>query len=182
MHSTKGARSHEALQIRIDRAIVSGDRIEARLRAPPGLRGLAGEQRLLERLLDRIKNLRLRFRQVAGEIAQERSLAETPFIAVEDDAGGGRRRREGLGQRRVVLACIRRPRRHIDKGRDIGMHTRLGDDHPGEGMPDQNRRAILPRQHALGRGDRFRQRRQWVLHGRGIKPRRLQARDHLRPA
>src|SRR5580700_1629733 len=48
-------------------------------------------------LLDRIEDLRLRFRQVAREIAQERSLAETSFIAVEDNPGGRRWRRGGGG-------------------------------------------------------------------------------------
>ena len=62
------------------------------------------------------------------------------------------------------------------------MHAGFGDDHAGEGMADQNRRAILPRQHALGRSDRFRQRRQRILHGRGVEPRRLQSRNHLGPA
>ena len=41
-------------------------------------------------------------------------------------------------------------------------------------MPDQNRRTILSRQHAFGRGYGFRQRRQRVLHGCSIEPRCLQ--------
>jgi hypothetical protein len=40
----------------------------------------------LERLLDRVENLRLRFWQVAGEIVQECGLAQVSFIAVEDDS------------------------------------------------------------------------------------------------
>ena len=78
-------------------------------------------------LLDRIEDLRLRFRQVAREI-EERSLAETSFIAVEDNPGGRRWRRKCLGQCCVILARIRRPRRHIDQRRDIRMHTGFGDD------------------------------------------------------
>ena len=62
------------------------------------------------------------------------------------------------------------------------MHAGLRDDHSGEGVTDQDGRAILSRQHALGRSDRLRQYRQRVLDGRGIEPRRLQSRDHLRPA
>src|SRR5258707_8961453 len=54
--------------------------------------------------LDRIEDLRLPFRQVAREIAQERSLAETSFIAVEDNPGGRRWRRKWFCQRRVVLS------------------------------------------------------------------------------
>jgi hypothetical protein len=52
-------------------------------------------------------------------------------------------------QRDAVEECT-------DKRRDIGMHARLGDDHSGKGMPDQNRRAILPNQDSPRRGDRFR--------------------------
>ena len=79
-------------------------------------------------LLDRIEDLRLRFRQVAREIAQERSLAETSFIAVEDNPGGRRWRRECFCQRRVVLSRVRRARRYIDQRGDIRMHTGFGDD------------------------------------------------------
>src|ERR1700730_11013279 len=79
-------------------------------------------------LLDRIEDLRLRFRQVAREIAQERSLAETSLIAVEDNPGGRRWRRQCFCPRRVVLSRVRRARRHIDKRRDIRMHTGFGDD------------------------------------------------------
>src|ERR1700676_1331290 len=79
-------------------------------------------------LLDRIEDLRLRFRQVAREIAQERSLAETSLIAVEDNPGGRRWRRKCFCQRRVVLSSARRARRHIDQRRDIRMHTGFGDD------------------------------------------------------
>src|ERR1700674_2909108 len=81
---------HEALEIRVDRPIFGGDRIETRLRTPRRLRGLAGEQRLIKRLLDSVKYLRLRFRQVAREVTKEGCLGEASFIAVEDDTGGGR--------------------------------------------------------------------------------------------
>src|SRR5258707_12477608 len=62
------------------------------------------------------------------------------------------------------------------------MHTGLCHDHSGEGMPNEDRRTILSRQHALGRGYRFRQRCQWVLHGCGIEPRCLQSCNPLGPA
>jgi len=35
------------------------------------------------------------------------------------------------------------------------MHAGFGDDHPGKGMTDQNCRAVLPREHALGRSHRL---------------------------
>ena len=144
------ALGHEAFEIGIDRPVFRRNGIETRLRPPGRMRRLAREQSLVERLLDRIEDLRLRFRQVAREVAQERSLAETSFIAVEDNPSGRRWRRKCLGQRRVVLARIRRPRRHIDKRRHVRMHSGLCHDHSGEGMPNQDRRTILPRQHALG--------------------------------
>src|ERR1700722_6206776 len=78
-------RGHEAFEIGIDRAVFRGNGIETRLRPPGRMCGLAREQCLLERLLDGVEHLRLRLRQVAREIAQERLLAETSFIAVEDN-------------------------------------------------------------------------------------------------
>src|SRR5258705_4869087 len=103
------------------------------------MRRLAREQSLVERLLDRIKDLRLRFRQVAGEIAQERSLAEASLIAVEDNPGGRRWRRKCLCQRRVIIARIRRSWRHIYKSRHARMATRLCHDQFGEGMANHDR-------------------------------------------
>src|SRR5258708_12285399 len=82
------ALGHEAFEIGIDRPVFRRNGIETRLRPPGRMRRLAREQSLLERLLDRIKDLRLRFRQVAGEIAQERSLADASFIAAENKPGG----------------------------------------------------------------------------------------------
>jgi hypothetical protein len=54
------------------------------------------------------------------------------------------------------------------------MHTGLGDDHSGKRVTDQNRRAVPSIQHALGGRYRFGQRRQRILYGRGVEPRRLQ--------
>ena len=87
-----------------------------------------------------------------------------------------------LGQSGIILSGIGRARRHIDQCRHIRMHAGFRDDHAGKGMADQNRRAILARQHALGRSDRFRQRGQRILHGSGVETRRLQSRDHFGPA
>jgi len=50
------------------------------------------------------------------------------------------------------------------------MGAGLGDDHSRKGMPDQNRRAILPRQHPFGRRHGFRQCRQRVLHDVTLSP------------
>jgi hypothetical protein len=83
----------------------------ARLRSPGRVRGLAGEQSLVERLLHGVEHLRLCFRQVAGKVTQESLFGKASFIAVEHDAGTGRRRRIGLGQGRVILARILRARR-----------------------------------------------------------------------
>src|SRR5262249_14666623 len=62
------------------------------------------------------------------------------------------------------------------------MHPGFRDDHPGKGMPDQNRRAILSCKHTLRRSDRIRQCCQRILHSRCIESRRLQSCNHLGPA
>jgi len=65
------APGHEALEIRVDSPVFCGNGVEARLRSPGRLRGFAREQDLLKRLLDRVENPCLRFRQVAREIVQK---------------------------------------------------------------------------------------------------------------
>src|SRR6266446_5113548 len=108
---------HEAFEIGIDRPVFRGNGIETWLRPPGRMRGLAREQSLLERLLDRIENLRLRFRQVAREIAQERGLVETPFIAVEDDPGD--RKSTRLNSSHLVISyavfCLKKKKKKEKK-------------------------------------------------------------------
>src|SRR5580658_5998183 len=82
------ALGHEAFKIRIDGAVFGRDSVETWLRAPSRLGGLARQQRLLERFLDRVKHPSLRSRQIAREVPQERLFAEAPLVAVENDAGG----------------------------------------------------------------------------------------------
>src|SRR5262249_26806458 len=109
------ALGHEALQVWIDCAVFSRNGIITRLGSPCCVRGLAGEQGLVERLLDSIEHFRLRLRQVAREVAQERFLAETSFIAVENDAS---RRLRSWKHPRPATAIPRptsRPCRHIHK-------------------------------------------------------------------
>src|SRR5262249_23338295 len=75
-------------------------------------------------------HLCLRFRQIACEI----TLTETSFIAIKYDASRRGRRRKRHGQGGVILASVRRSRSHVDKRRDIRMHTGFGYDHPGKRM------------------------------------------------
>ena len=77
----------------------------------------------MKRLLDGIEHSCAGLRQIAGEIAQERSLAESSFVAVEDDARRGGWRRERLGERRIILSRIRGPRRDVDESRDLRIDT-----------------------------------------------------------
>src|SRR3984885_5820319 len=67
---------HETLKVRIDGPVFSGDCIEARLRLPGCLCGLAREQGLLERLLDRVQDPRLFLRNIARKVAKESLLAQ----------------------------------------------------------------------------------------------------------
>src|SRR2546430_16887127 len=82
---------HEAFQIGIVRPVVRGNGIETRLRPPGRMRGLVREQSLLERLLDRIENLRLRFgRSPAKSRRNAASLRRpsSPSKTIPADAGG----------------------------------------------------------------------------------------------
>jgi hypothetical protein len=94
---------HEAFEVRIDRAVFGRHGIVAGLRAPRGVRGLSGEERFLERLLDRIQDLGVRLRM--------------PSMADDD----------------VQLTCRFRPsqngarssRLRILRGPDIGSSSRI---------------------------------------------------------
>jgi hypothetical protein len=68
--------SHEALQVGIDRPVLGGHGIEARLGAPGGVRRVIRGQRLLERLLNRVEDARFLRWQVAGEVVQECRLGQ----------------------------------------------------------------------------------------------------------
>jgi hypothetical protein len=78
--------SHETLQVRIDDAVLRRNCIITRLRSPCRLRGLAGEESLMERLLNRVEHLCFRLGQVAREIAEERLLAETSLFLLPQPA------------------------------------------------------------------------------------------------
>ena len=71
---------------------------------------LAGKQRPIERHLDGVEDARPVGGKIAGEIVQEGFLAQRSPIVGPEDADRGRRRRKALGQRRVNLARIGRPR------------------------------------------------------------------------
>src|ERR1700751_6329346 len=95
---------HETLELRIDGAVFRGNGVVAGLGSPCRVRGLAGEQSLVKRLLHGIEHLRLCFRQVAGKVTQKSLFGEASLIAVEHDAGTGPRWRRSLSPGRVILA------------------------------------------------------------------------------
>src|SRR6516165_661577 len=95
---------HESLQIGIDRSIFGRNRIEARLGTPSGIFRLAAQKRLVEWLLDSVEHPGAGLRQIAGKIAEECSLGEPSFLAVEDDACRGQRRRKLAGQSSVIFS------------------------------------------------------------------------------
>src|SRR6516225_9679882 len=101
--------------------------------------GLAREKSLLERPLHRVEHLCLRFWQIACEITQKSFLTETSFIAIKYDACRRGRRRKRLGQGGVILASVRRSRSHVDKRRDVRMHTGFSHDHSGKRMTNKHR-------------------------------------------
>src|ERR1700733_893969 len=123
---------HETLKVRIDGPVFSGDCIEARLRPPGCLCGLAREQGLLERLLDRVQDPRLFLRYIARKVAKESLLAQPTFFTIEEDPRGRGRCWKLLRQRRVILVRIGRTSRNVDQGRDVRVRAGLGPSTPGE--------------------------------------------------
>ena len=173
---------HEAFESGIYRPIVFRDGIEARLRVPGGDGRLAGQQRLVEGLLDGVEDLGFRLWDAVGEVAEEGLFLQSAPVAFEDDTGRSRRLREALGQRRIILARVGRACRDVDERRDVRRDAGLRHDHAGEGMADEDGRTILSRQHALGGRHRVVERRQRVLHRGWVESLRLQTGDHLGPA
>ena len=110
---------------------------------------LAGQKRLVKRLLDRVEHPSSRLRQIAGKIAKKCSLGESSFVAVEDNAGRGGRRRKLARQGSVILFCIWSPRRDVDDSGNVWMNAGFRNDHPRKGMSRQHCRPVLTVQHAL---------------------------------
>jgi hypothetical protein len=77
---------HEALQVRIDRSVLRGHGVEARLGAPGSICRLIHRQRLLERLLNRVEDTRFLRWQIASEVTQECRLGQLTPVVVEDNA------------------------------------------------------------------------------------------------
>src|SRR6478609_5373165 len=71
---------HEALEVRIDGAVFRRNGVVAGLGSPCRVRGLAGEQSLVEWLLHRIEHFRLCFRQIAGKVTQESLFGKASLI------------------------------------------------------------------------------------------------------
>ena len=135
----------------------------------------------MKRLLDGVQSSRSRLRQIAGEVAEECGLGQSPFVAIEHDTGRGGWRRKRAGQRRIVFSGIRRPRSNVDHGGDLWIDAGFGRDHAREGVRGEHGRAVLPRQHALGLCHCIVKCRQRVLHRGHSQPRGLQAWDDLGP-
>src|SRR5262249_36806306 len=85
------ALGHEALEIGIDRTVLRGHGVPAWLRAPRRLGGFIGKQGAFERSLNGVENTRFVGGQVAGEVAQERLLAQPAIVpdqTMPAEAGG----------------------------------------------------------------------------------------------
>ena len=127
---------HEALGIRIDRPVLRGHGIPARLRSPCRVGRLIGKQCPLERRLNGVENARLVGRQVAAKSRRKASSlslpsspdqtmpAEAAALETASRAPCNPRRHQARGPRRR-----RRPKPGID--------ACLGHDHAGERMTDQ---------------------------------------------
>jgi hypothetical protein len=65
------ALGHEPFEVGIDRPVLRGKGLEAGFGSPGGVGRLAGQKRLLERLLDRVERASPSRRNVPGKVPQE---------------------------------------------------------------------------------------------------------------
>ncbi len=102
---------HEALQLGRDRPVFRGDGVPTRLSPPGRLRRLPRKQGVRDAPLHGVEDPCLGGLDIAGEILEERFLAQLRETARVDEAGAGRRHRVLGGERGVVFAGIRSARR-----------------------------------------------------------------------
>src|SRR4026209_1414712 len=83
-----------------------------------------------------------RLGSVCSEITRKRIRVDCEK-AVANRADALRSRWHFAPQIRQTLTDVRLRGRYINKGLDVGMHTRLGDDHPAITVADQHTRTCL---------------------------------------
>ena len=105
-----------------------------------------------------------------GEVVQERVLRQAAEPVGVDQSRVGRRGREPLRQRGVVLARVGRAGGHVDQAHDVRVGPGFRDHGAREGVASQDHRSVLQRQDAAGVRYVVGERGQRVLHGGGGQP------------
>src|SRR5437867_5647995 len=171
----------ETLQLRRRGSILLRYGIRRRLEFPRGGGRPGGEKRVGDPPLNRVEHTRLGWIDAAGEVLEEGLLAQLGEAARLDEAGICRWRGKCGSQCRIVLAGIRRARSDVDKSRDFGISSSLGDDCSGPGMAYEHRRPVLQRKDAARGRDVVRKRGQRVLHRSRVQADTLKTSNDLGP-
>src|SRR6516164_9687707 len=133
---------HESLEVRIDHSVLHRNDCLARLFFPSRNCGLRLQCITRNRYLGYRHKTRDRLRSVCSEIIRKRIGVDCQkAVANWSDALGSRW--HFVCQIRQTLADVRLDGRYINKSFDVGMHSRLGDDHPAITVADQYTRTGL---------------------------------------
>ena len=134
---------HEALQIGMDRAVVLGHDVPARLRLPGGAPALPAEQVGGRRVVGGPDELLLCLGQVSGEAAD--AVRAQPDASVGDlDVGEDVRDRELVLLALRGLVGVRGQRGDVDQPGDAVVGARRRDDRSAVGVADEDGRAADP--------------------------------------
>src|SRR5215475_14378872 len=153
---------HESLEVRIDHSVLHGNYCVAGLLFPSRNCGLRLQCITRNRYLGYRHKTRDRLRSVCSEITRKRIGVDCQkAIANWSDALGSRW--HFVCQIRQTLADVWLDGRYINKSFDVGMHSRLGDDHPAITVADQYTRTC-PIDNAARRSHVCRETRLRLLH------------------
>src|SRR6516225_5517733 len=133
---------HESLEVRIDHSVLHGNYCIARLLFPSGNCSLRLQCITGNRYLGYRHKARDFLGSVCSEIIRKRIRVDCQKAVANwsDALGSGW---HFVCQIRQTLADVWLDGRHINKSFDVGMHSRLGDDHPAITVADQYTRTCL---------------------------------------
>src|SRR6516162_9073837 len=134
---------HESLEVRIDHSVLHGNYCVARLLFPSRNCGLRLQGITRKRYLGYRHKTRDRLRNVCSELIRKRIEVDCQkAVAHWPDVLDGSRW-HFVKQIRQTLADVWLGARYVNKSFDVGMHSRLGGDHPAITVADQYTRTCL---------------------------------------